>query len=448
MEMPNPSRQAIDKILLGHSWIINRVLLDDRYRAPLEYLCNRLVGEELALTSLSQNVAEVRVSVTQLRQMHRDMDLEVHAREAALQNAITKRAQKIAGENTEGFGEKAWEWATGSGDEEDLESARVIEDMQREAYERRLREEKEIRMRPDAETATLNSAMQEYAKAYAEHMNRMMEVGGLRAHFKLNAAYYMQAVWSFTFQDQIFFSLCNVKAPVITVQAKTYSVTEATNPPLSIAARPGRIVLEVTAEVALQPTVSVENDAITLAQIADLDNPLGFKGNYMIFPLRKSNPLTDLMMMPYVDSELGLHDPDELGSWAPDDFARYARCLLKVHRERDDLTEAEYAALENRLRDQYQQLVSSPRRVSDEVIVPSNSLFIEALPGAHPLLEDFKLAHRLIDVEKAREETRKLKLESLRYAARILGKAYDDPEIERQIVINGAANGVVVPVDS
>ena len=38
---PNPGRQAIDRVLLAHSWIINRVLLDDRYRAPLEYLCTR-----------------------------------------------------------------------------------------------------------------------------------------------------------------------------------------------------------------------------------------------------------------------------------------------------------------------------------------------------------------------------------------------------------------------
>jgi hypothetical protein len=85
--------------------------------------------------------------------------------------------------------------------------------------------------------------------------------------------------------------------------------------------------------------------------------------------------------------------------------------------------------------------------VSDEVIVATNALFIEALPGAHPLLEDFKLAHRLMDVEKAREETRKMKLESLRYAARILDNSFEDPEIDRQIVISGSGNGVVVPAD-
>jgi len=447
MEVPNPGRQPIDRILLKHSWIINRVLLDDRYRAPLEYLCSRIVGDELALKHMSDNLEAVRASVEQLKKMHRDVVVFKNLREEWHTAAVKRRADKVAGQNTEGWAESALEVVTGSGDEEDVESARILEDLNRELFERTVREEKDIRMRLEAETAALTATSDAYAKAAAEHTNRLMEVNGLRVHFKENVLYYMQAIWSFTFEDQIFFSLCNVKAPVLTDTAKTYGVTEAVDPPLSVAAHPDRVVLEVRAKVTLKPEISVEKDATTLVQIADLDRPLGFKGNYMIFPLRKSNPLTDLMMVPYVDTELGLHDPDELGAWAPADFAHYARCLLEVHRQRDDLTEAEFAALEHRLRDQYTRIVSSPRRVSDEIIVPTDSLFIEALPGAHALLEDFKLQHRRMDVEKVREETRKLKLESLRYAARILDKSFEDPDIERKIVINGASNGIVVPAD-
>ena len=84
-----------------------------------------------------------------------------------------------------------------------------------------------------------------------------MEVNGLRAHFKENVLYYMQAIWSFTFEDQIFFSLCNVKAPVLT-DTKTYPVTEAANPPLSVPARPDRIVLEVRPTSRCEPHISVE----------------------------------------------------------------------------------------------------------------------------------------------------------------------------------------------
>lgn len=446
MEVPNPGRQAIDRVLLAHSWIINRVLLDDRYRAPLEYLCNRIVGDELALQQLAANLVEVRKAVEQLNRLHRDMQAEMNSRERAMQAAMKARADKVAGENTEGGFEKAWEWATGSGDEEDIESARIIEDMHREAYERSVREEKDLRMRLDAETAALTGATQEYAKAYAEHTNRLMEVGGLRVHFKENVLYYMQAIWSFTFEDQIFFSLCNIRAPKITANARSYAVAETDSPPLSIPVRPGRVVLAVTPQVTMTPPVSVEDDAVSLAQIADLDSPLGFKGNYMIFPLRESNPLTDMMMVPYVDTELGLHDPDDTAAWDPEAFARYARCLLKLHRERDDLTDAQYKALEDALREQYTRIVSATRPMTDEIIVPTNSLFIEALPGAHPLLEDFKLLHRLMDVGKVREEVRRMQLESLRYAARILDNSLEDPEIDKQIVINGAT-GVVVPGD-
>ncbi len=443
MEVPNPGRKAIDRVLLAHSWIINRVLLDDRYRKPLEYLCERIVGDDLGLRQQASNVAEIRAAVAQLKEMRRAILDERARADRELSLAIDRRARAIDNENSEGFAESAWEWATGAGDDEDVQALRMIEDRRRETYDRWVREEKDIRMRLDAETAALSEASQAYAKAYGEHMNRMMEVNGLRAHFKENVLYYMQAIWSFTFQDQIFFSLSKVKAPLLTDASTSYAVTPLADPPLTIPRLPGQIVLEVTANLTLDPIT----EGVTLAEIADLDSPLGFKGNYMIFPLKKSNPLTDYMMIPYLDAELGLHDPDELGAWSPEDFAAYARGLLAAHEKAGDLTPAETEALEDRLRDAYRQIVSSPRRISDEVVVPSNSLFIEALPGSHALLEDFKLAHRQMDVEKVREETRKLKLESLRYAARILDEQLSDPEIERQTVITGPTDGVTVPVE-
>ncbi len=80
--------------------------------------------------------------------------------------------------------------------------------------------------------------------------------------------------------------------------------------------------------------------------------------------------------------------------------------------------------------------------------MPTSSLYIEALPGAHPLLEDFKLAHRMIDVKKAQGEARRLELENLRYAARLLAEEFDDPEIDRQIQINGVAPSITVQPDA
>jgi hypothetical protein len=300
-----------------------------------------------------------------------------------------------------------------------------------------VQEEKDLRMRLDSETAALSAASEAYARARAEHGNRLLQIAALRAHFKENLLFYMQAIWSFTFRDQMFFSLCNVKVPKLTATQKTYSLKVPGHVPLSITPKPGQVVLEVDATLQLASNLDPAADFVTLAEIADLDNPLGFKGNYIIFPMSESNPLTDFMMVPYVDSELGIHDPDELGGWTPEDFAQYARTLIE--QQKDQLSESDLAALESQLRAQYTSIVSNPALMNDIVIVPTSSLFIEALPGSHPLLENFKLEHRAIDVQKAKAETRKLELENLRYAARILNTELGDPDFDKQVIVTGAS---------
>jgi hypothetical protein len=81
------------------------------------------------------------------------------------------------------------------------------------------------------------------------------------------------------------------------------------------------------------------------------------------------------------------------------------------------------------------------RLLSDQteqmVIVPSGQLYIEALPGTHPILEDFKLIHRALDVKKVQAEVRHAELENLRLAARLANGEYGDPDVEKKIVIEG-----------
>jgi hypothetical protein len=446
MEMPKPSRSAIDRTLLAHSWIINRVLLDDRYRAPLDYLCTRVVGDQLALAELANNVAQVRASVEQLKKLHRDMQAEIDAQRRAMQEAINTRADKIAKEQGEGFLEKSWEAIAGSGKEEDLESARILEDAAKDRYEKAVREEKELRMRLDAETAALSTAIEAYAKARAEHANRLLQIAGLRVHFKENALFYMQAIWSYTFRDQIFFQLCNVKVPKLKEPQKNYNLAIPDEIPLSIAPKPGQVVLEVHAEIKFDANLDPNKDFVTLAEIAHLGNPIAMRGNYLVFALKESNPLTDYMMLPYLDSELGIHDPDQLGSWTPEDFVKYARCLQE--KLKDKLSPSAYAALQNELREQYKRIVSNPRPTNDVVVVPTTSLYIEALPGTHPLLENFKLEHRAIDVQKVQAEVRRMEMENLRYAARLLGDELADPEIEKKIVVRGSGVSPHIDVDT
>jgi len=101
--------------------------------------------------------------------------------------------------------------------------------------------------------------------------------------------------------------------------------------------------------------------------------------------------------------------------------------------------------VKDQLREQYMRILSAPRRAEDEIVVPTGSLFIEALPGAHPILEDFKLLHRVVDVKKVHAEVRKLEMENIRYAARILSGEREDPEIEKKITVVGTDETIVNP---
>jgi hypothetical protein len=82
------------------------------------------------------------------------------------------------------------------------------------------------------------------------------------------------------------------------------------------------------------------------------------------------------------------------------------------------------------------------------VTVLTTSLFIEALPGAQPVLEDFKARHRPLDMKKILGETRQIEIENLRRAARILADQLEDPDIDKKIGVEGATDRVIVPPDA
>ncbi|MDH5640207.1 MAG: hypothetical protein OEY28_02850, partial [Nitrospira sp.] len=175
---------------------------------------------------------------------------------------------------------------------------------------------------------------------------------------------------------------------------------------------------------------------VTLAEIADLDNPLGYKGNYLVFPLRQANVLTKLMMLPYADAAAGLRDPDEAGNYSRSDFEHYVCCL------KQRLSAEEFAALLPAINEAYQRILSSPGGDEEEVVVATGSLFIEALPGAHPILEDYKLRSRAADLAVLRADIRRKELENLRYAARIVEGELGDPDIDKLVQIQGSSTVV------
>jgi hypothetical protein len=192
-------------------------------------------------------------------------------------------------------------------------------------------------------------------------------------------------------------------------------------------------------EFTVTTQIDPEFDTASLVEVADLDNLLGFKGNYMMFPLKKSNPLTDFMMAPYLDQEWELYDPDVAGNMTLDEFSEYVCCLKK------ELSLEEFERVKPDLRELFDELLTSPMRNNEEIVVPTDSLFIEALPGVHPILEDFKLIHRAIDVKKVQAEVRQQEIDNIRRAARILKGELEDPDIEAKYVFEGDGTATIVP---
>jgi hypothetical protein len=179
---------------------------------------------------------------------------------------------------------------------------------------------------------------------------------------------------------------------------------------------------------------------VPLSQVAYLDQRLGYIGNYMIFPLRESNPLTDFMMDPYIDRATGeLMDPSNPTSLSLEEFSDYVCCL------RDHLPASEFEELREELKTQYKEVLTSPRRKDELLVVPTDSLFIEALPGKESLLERYKLVHRLEDAKLAQAKARGEEINNLRRAARILKNEFDDADIDQRVVIQGSPTGVVIP---
>jgi hypothetical protein len=448
-EVPKPE-EIDDAWLIAHDWILRRVLLDDTFQPALVYLSTKIVGEEWSLNELKRNVEDQRKLVEKTQDQVAAVTAQRIGEYSALQNAVERYAQATGGAG-EGVGERIGEaivtgglseifdfFDGGGNDENKREAARIRREAARDVYENALKEEKDLCAKLEREVTALQAMTETYTKALSEYWNRRVQVGRLRVHIKQNILYYMQAVWSHEPSDQRFFRLHQIKAPQLQARNMTYSIrTKADSGAPTAASLHKGTAFPMQVRLELDPNFTEK----PLAEVADLDNLLGFKGNYAIFPLKHSNSLTDFMMAPYVDPFLGLHDPDDVGNWTLEEWSDYVCRLKKLTAAR------EFEAMKPQLLEQYKRLLSNPHRQGDELVVPTGSLYIEALPAAHPILEDFKLMHRAIDVKKVQADVRHSELENLRLAARTLRGELEDPDIEKKVVIQGAGQGVTVTPD-
>jgi hypothetical protein len=431
-EVPAPN-EIDDAWLLAHDWVLRRTILDDSFRPALNYLCDSFVGAEVNIRLLEANVL-----------VHRNVVLAIK-QEIEVQAAILRRDEQDVLEAVRDLGQSQQQQGivdivkrifdpigiTGTADTGVVSAAEGMLDYAKETRDRADRERARLLSQLEIAMTALQGAVDKLSAAVREHYDKVAEVDRLRVHVKDNILFYMQAIWSHEPPDQRFFRIYNIAVPVITAKSSTVNV-EIARGSSAIDALLGRDTGVATIRM---PAVEVVKKK--LVEVADLDTVLGYVGNYTIFALKDNNLLTLCMMQDYLEvgDQLWVRDPDELADYTVADLEELASCL---HEHDKDLYDEHREDLKKLL----VQRLESARTDDDLVVVPTASLYVEALVGTHPLLEDFKLLHRALDVKKVQAEVRHAELENVRLTARALKGKDEDPDIEKKIVVqtNGAPN--------
>jgi hypothetical protein len=467
-----PAPNEIDEAwLIQYQWILSRVLLDDSLRSALVYLTSGFAGDEVSVEVLkAQWETQARLvqsleGQVRVQLVERDVargQLEGSEIDAAIaQSKITTNTIDIAknvltggglvGALTGGistlFGAQA-----GVSDAEQSIAQSADAEAKRKAAETRLQYVEQALADAQDKLKQATSAFEQattvYANALQNKFARHVAIDQLRIHVKQNILYYMQAIWDHEPPDQRFFRLYNqmVYCPQVTSGIVHSDTIDLGGPDYfantGTANFAGGTVYSSGAVVnSSLPAPALNGPKVQLVEIADLDNPLGYKGNYIIFPMKGECYLTTYMLTEYIDNYLGLRDPDGSNDF---DAEAFDEAWNKAVKDNDKVRE-------DQLRAELIKYITTARRSRDEIIVPTGQLFIEALPGSHPLLEDFKLLHRMEDVRKVKAEVRHAELENLRLASRLVkgqhkAELLQDPEIEKQIIIRNGKD-IVVPPD-
>ena len=432
--VPEPSE--IDEAwLVAHQWIIARALLDESFRPALDYLSSGFAGDELSVQVLEASWASQRDAVAHYEgQVQHNIAVRDALRELLVTSSLDLAKAKSLGNKVVGafmfFG--AAEAATGLGSlsnekREELEANRKAAETRLSYVEQALEIAKGAY---DKAFAAFTTATAELSKAKQQQFSRRVAIDQLRVHVKQNIIYYMQAIWSHEPPDQRFFRLYKTKIKItlgpddpvpvdveipIHKYAGMFALNDKPNPKLTF-----------------QGPAQIKTATVDLVELADIDNPLGFKGNYIILPLKRTTWLTTLMMADYLDSYFGVTDPDPLGNHPPRQIVALVDKILASETPTNPIHPDERSALGEIRNEAWSHVTSG----ADTVVLPSGQLFIEALPGSHTLLEGFKLQHRIEDVRKAQAEVRRHELENLRLAARlVIAGKYENPSAEKQIVL-------------
>ena len=433
-EVPSPD-QIDDAWLTAHDWILRRVLLDDSFRPALEYLTKSFVGAEINIRILQSNADAQKALVDSLNQQLQ-VQLQVLASDQRdVLNAVQSLSSSQKEEGILNTVKRIFDpiGITGTADTGAVSAAQTMVDYARETVDRAERERARLLAQLGVATTALQIAIDKLSAAIKEHYDQVAGIDRLRVHVKENILYYMQAIWSHEPPDQRFFRLYDLDVPIVQPVVNGVTVDLGASDQAAIDWLRGR-----QSATASLPMPEFTVTPRKLVEVANLDTVLGYKGNYAIFALNENNYITLHMMQDFleVSDEVRLRDPDDVGNYTVDELQELAMCQ---YRKSPD----EFRDNAERFRTLIFERLISGRAEDDRVVVPTASLYIEALVGTHPLLEDFKLIHRALDVKKVQAEVRHAELENIRLAARALKGKDEDPDIEKKIVVEGAPAAVI-----
>ncbi len=438
-DVPSPN-EIDDAWLMQHDWILNRTLLDDSFKPALDYLRKGFVGAEINIRILEANAEAQKQLVDSLNQQIQVQANILTADQQAVLSAVENLAQSKQEQGLFNTVKRSFDpiGITGNSDTGAVDAAQAMEDYAKDTLDRAERDKAQLVSQLQTAVTALQQAVDKLSAAVKDHYDNVAAIDRLRVHVKENILYYMHAIWNEEPPDQRFFRVYNIDVPIIVPAPNQGSVQLSPG----AATREERLVdLLLDRETYTTRLPPLKKYTITtkkLYEIADLDNVLAYKGNYMVFALKQLNYLTLEMMQGYLDvgDEVFIRDPDEFGNYSVADLKELATCVNKNSPDA-------FKANKDELTSVLARLIAAANTNDNLVIVPTTSLYIECLVGTHPLLEDFKLIHRALDVKKVQAEVRHAELENVRLAARALKGEYGDPDIEKKIIIEGGGNPVI-----
>jgi hypothetical protein len=431
-EVPDPN-QIDEAWLVQYQWIIARILLDESFRPALKYLTDGFAGDEVSLAIVQANWEKQRDLVITLEAMaNREMVLRDSLRELIVEQTVQKDkldsmlpgvallknlSDKVQTGNLNFLDSDNSGWSA-----EDLEANRRAAKTRLEYVEQALADAQD---KLKAATSGFEAATKDYSAAMQNKYMRHVAIDQLRIHVKQNILYYMQGIWAHEPSDQRYFRLYKLEVQCPDPDAKC-------TPAVEVVGKAGMYTTVVDVTQSCTPGLGGTGLLVTkhrLAEIADIDNPIGYKGNYIIFPMIGDCPFASHLVSNFVDTNYGVSDPADR-PFDPEDFDQRWQAAAPGSNQRIEL--------QQELRTHIQQI----RQGSTMIVVPTGQLFIEALPGAHPLLEGFKMAHREKDVELAIAKVEHERLENLRLATRLVqgqtkSELLEDPDVEKKISLTG-----------